>query len=210
MSIVDISKQVKEKIDSEFGVVTIYNIQKLADLGLGNIKRLPYSLRILLEDIVRNLDGRIITIDDVIAFTKWEPNSEVKKEIAYLPSRVLLQDFTGVPAMVDFAALRSAIKRAKGDPSKINPIIPVDLIIDHNDAGADVLLAADVFAGRALLVGDQRCLVEPAVQGRILLVSQDLLDLILRLGGGRHREPPQSHVSVYVRASGYAGVPVIA
>jgi aconitate hydratase len=132
MNIADISNQIKEKIESGFGVVSIYNIQKLADLGLGDIKKLPYSLRILLENIVRNLDERIITKDDVLAFTKWEPNSKVKKEIAYLPSRVLLQDFTGVPAMVDFAALRSAMKRAGGVPSKINPIIPVDLIIDHS------------------------------------------------------------------------------
>ncbi|MFX1259848.1 MAG: aconitase family protein, partial [Promethearchaeota archaeon] len=128
----DISRKIKDEIHSSFGTVSIFNIQKLEDLGLGEVKTLPYSLRILLENVVRNLDGISITKEDVLAFTKWAPNNNEKKEIAYHPSRVILQDFTGVPAVVDLAALRSAMKRAGGDPFKINPVIPSDLIIDHS------------------------------------------------------------------------------
>ena len=129
---IELKGKLKEDFDSKLGTATIYNIQKLKELELGDINRLPYSLRILLENMVRNLDGKIITKDHVIALAKWVPNSKDKAEIPYIPSRVLLQDFTGVPAMVDLAALRSALERAGGDPSKINPVVQADLVIDHS------------------------------------------------------------------------------
>ncbi|MFX1443784.1 MAG: aconitate hydratase AcnA [Promethearchaeota archaeon] len=129
---IELKNKLKEKITSKLGTAVIYNIQKLKDLNLGDITRLPYSLRILLENMVRNLDDKIITYEHVIALSKWIPNNKTKIEIPYIPSRVLLQDFTGVPAMVDLAALRSAMERAGGDPSRINPIVPADLVIDHS------------------------------------------------------------------------------
>ncbi|MFX1337644.1 MAG: aconitate hydratase AcnA [Promethearchaeota archaeon] len=129
---IELKNKLKEKITSKLGTAVIYNIQKLKDLNLGDITRLPYSLRILLENMVRNLDDKIITYEHVIALSKWIPNNKTKIEIPYIPYRVLLQDFTGVPAMVDLAALRSAMERAGGDPSRINPIVPADLVIDHS------------------------------------------------------------------------------
>jgi len=124
--------QIKEKIDTNFGRVSVFNLKKFKENNYGDIDKLPYSLRILLENVIRNLDGNIVTEDNVLALSNWIPNSSDKKEIPYIPSRVLLQDFTGVPAVVDLAALRSAMDRAGGNPKKINPLIPVDLVIDHS------------------------------------------------------------------------------
>jgi len=132
MKEIDIQDKLREKINTKEGTASIYNLKKLKDLGFGNIDKLPYSLRILLENIIRNLDGEVITEENFLALSTWVPNQKEKKEIPYIPSRVLLQDFTGVPAVVDLAALRSAVKRAGGDPDKINPLIPVDLVIDHS------------------------------------------------------------------------------
>ncbi len=95
-------------------------------------KHLPYSLRILLENLLRHEDGATVTRDDVIALARWNPQDAPAKEIAFTPSRVLLQDFTGVPCVVDLAAMRDAMARAGGDPGKINPLQPVDLVIDHS------------------------------------------------------------------------------
>ena len=127
-----ISIKVKETLNTERGTVKIYNLKKLKDLGLGDVNNLPYSLRILLENVIRNYDGRIVTEEDIKALAEWIPNSKDIREIPYIPSRVLMQDFTGVPAVVDFAALRSAMERAGGNPSEINPVIPADLVIDHS------------------------------------------------------------------------------
>jgi len=132
MSEIDIQDKLREKINTKDGIASIYNLTKLKDLGFPDINKLPYSLRILLENIIRNLDGEVITEENFLALSNWVPNQKEKKEIPYIPSRVLLQDFTGVPAVVDLAALRSAVKRAGGNPDKINPLIPVDLVIDHS------------------------------------------------------------------------------
>ena len=128
----DIQSQIKETIETNSGQASIYNLTKLKSLGYVDIDKLPYSLRILLENVIRNLDGKIVTEENFYALANWLPNQKDKKEIPYIPSRVLLQDFTGVPAVVDLAALRSAMKRAGGDPQKINPLLPVDLVIDHS------------------------------------------------------------------------------
>jgi len=132
MDELEIKSKVKEVIKSKLGKVTIFNIQKLRDLDLGDPNKLPYSHRILLENLLRNLDGKRVKIDHLLSLCQWDCESKIPTEIPYIPSRVLLQDFTGVPAVVDLAALRSAMKRVGGDPSRINPIIPVDLVIDHS------------------------------------------------------------------------------
>lgn len=128
----EIKLKTKEIIDSKLGKVAIYNIQRLKDLNLGDPSKLPYSHRILLENLLRNLNGEMVTSDHLLSLCKWDCKSDIQSEIPYIPSRVLLQDFTGVPAVVDLAALRSAMQRGGGDPSKINPVIPVDLVIDHS------------------------------------------------------------------------------
>src|SRR5262245_6020050 len=101
--------------------------QKFPDAG-----RLPFSLKILLENLLRTEDGRIVRRDDIEALARWQPKSEPSREIAFTPARVLLQDFTGVPAVVDLAAMRDAMKRMGGDPKKINPLQPAELVIDHS------------------------------------------------------------------------------
>ena len=112
------------------GDVQIYSLDELARRGFP-IERMPFSLKVLLESLLRNCDGYVITEEDVEKLARWEPGAE-PFEIAFLPARVILQDFTGVPAVVDLAAMRSAMARLGGDPKRINPLIPVDLVIDHS------------------------------------------------------------------------------
>jgi len=114
------------------GPAGIYRISRLEEQGLGEISRLPYSIRVLLEAVLRNCDGYVVTEDDVKNLAAWNAEAPAKLEIPFKPARVVLQDFTGVPAVVDLAAMRSAMKRLGGDPKKINPLIPVDLVIDHS------------------------------------------------------------------------------
>src|ERR1700678_4332315 len=109
----------------------IYRIDALDKQGIST-KHLPCSLRILLENLLRTEDGRSVTKDDIRALAAWNSKSKPDKEIAFTPSRVLMQDFTGVPAVVDLAAMRDAMKMLGGDPKKINPLVPVDLVIDHS------------------------------------------------------------------------------
>src|SRR6195256_1434963 len=109
----------------------IYRIDALDKQGIST-GHLPYSLRILLENLLRTEDGRNVTKDEVRALAAWNSKSKPEKEIAFTPSRVLLQDFTGVPAVVDLAAMRDAMKRLAGDPSLINPLQPAELVIDHS------------------------------------------------------------------------------
>ena len=100
--------------------------------GLGDISRLPFSLKVLLENLVRLENGRTVTVDDIKAFGAWLAAKTSEREIAFRPARVLMQDLTGVPAVVDLAAMRSAMIELGGDPQKINPLSPVDLVIDHS------------------------------------------------------------------------------
>jgi len=100
--------------------------------GLAGISSLPISLKVLIENLLRHEDGRSVTADDVRAVVDWLKERTSTREIAYRPARVLMQDFTGVPAVVDLAAMRDAMKALSGDPSKINPLVPVDLVIDHS------------------------------------------------------------------------------
>jgi aconitate hydratase len=109
----------------------IYRLKALDENGVST-KHLPYSLRILLENLLRTEDGRNVTENDIRALAAWHSKSKPDKEIAFTPSRVLLQDFTGVPAVVDLAAMRDAMRRLSGDPSLINPLQPAELVIDHS------------------------------------------------------------------------------
>ncbi len=114
------------------GSAGIYRLSRLQDAGLGQIDALPYSIRMLLEAVLRACDGYSVTESDVKNLAGWDAANPAKVEIPFKPARVVLQDFTGVPAVVDLAAMRSAMKRLGGDPVKINPLIPVDLVIDHS------------------------------------------------------------------------------
>ncbi len=107
-----------------------FNLSKAATKA--ELDRLPYSLRVLLENLLRTEDGLNITSADITALVKWDPKAEPSKEISFTPARVLLQDFTGVPCVVDLAAMRDAMARFGGDPKKINPLQPVELVIDHS------------------------------------------------------------------------------
>src|SRR5438552_15865402 len=100
--------------------------------GLKGISRLPVSLKVLLENLLRFEDGRSVTKGDIQAFAHWLKNKTSEREIPFRPARVLMQDFTGVPAVVDLAAMRDAMKHLGGDPKRINPLVPVDLVIDHS------------------------------------------------------------------------------
>ncbi|CAK8711452.1 Aconitate hydratase A [Candidatus Electrothrix laxa] len=110
---------------------SFYNIKLLTDRGV-NIARLPFSIRVLVENILRNMNGTTVTEKDLEQISGWKPWYIEPVEIPYHPARVLMQDFTGVPAVVDLAAMRDAIKAQGGDPKKINPLIPVDLVVDHS------------------------------------------------------------------------------
>ena len=110
----------------------LYRLSRLQDAGLGRIENLPYSIRLLLEAALRNCDNNAITEEDVKNLASWSAENPAAIEIPFKPARVVLQDFTGVPAIVDLAAMRSAMSRLGGDPKKINPLIPVDLVIDHS------------------------------------------------------------------------------
>ena len=109
----------------------IYRLDALDRQGIST-KHLPFSLRILLENLLRTEDGRNVTADDIRALASWNSKSKPDKEIAFTPSRVLMQDFTGVPAVVDLAAMRDAMKKLSGDPGLINPLQPAELVIDHS------------------------------------------------------------------------------
>jgi len=114
------------------GSAGIYRLSKLEDAGLGNMAALPYSIRVLLESLLRNCDGYEVTEEDVQALAAWKAEAPAQVEIPFKPARVVLQDFTGVPCVVDLAAMRAAMQRLGGDPKKINPLVPVDLVIDHS------------------------------------------------------------------------------
>jgi aconitate hydratase len=113
----------------------IYRLSVLERAGIGNISRLPFSLKVLLENLLRHEDGQFVFMQDIHALAGWDPSSAAgatEKEISFMPARVLLQDFTGVPAVVDLAAMREAMRRLGGNPKKINPLLPAELVIDHS------------------------------------------------------------------------------
>ena len=113
----------RDKLNVGAQAFEIHRLEILHAKGVGDPTKLPFSLRILLENLLRCEDGRFVRKDDIAALANWTPNGP-KKEIAFMPARVLLQDFTGVPAVVDLAAMREAVQRMGGDPKRINPFSP--------------------------------------------------------------------------------------
>ncbi|MGW8194605.1 MAG: aconitate hydratase AcnA [Desulforhopalus sp.] len=128
MTIQDVIKQVTVDGTS----YSYFDITELTRQGYGDINRLPYSIRILVENLLRKFDDRIVEEKDIRAISGWQPSYDVPMEIPYYPARVLMQDFTGVPAVVDLAAMRDAVKSLGGDPTKVNPKVPVELVADHS------------------------------------------------------------------------------
>ncbi len=124
--------QARSTLDAGSGPVGYYRLEALEEQGITKISRLPYSIRVLLEALLRNCNGREVTREDVINLATWNAKAPAKVEIPFMPARVVLQDFTGVPCVVDLAAMRDAMARLGGDAKKINPLIPVDLVIDHS------------------------------------------------------------------------------
>jgi len=131
-------------LDTQSGRAAIYRLDALEKRGVGRVSSLPFSIKVLLENLLRNIDGTLVTEEDAAALAGWNAAAPASREVPFRPARVILQDFTGVPAIVDLAAMRSAMRRLGGDPSRINPLVPVDLVIDHS-------VQVDFFGSRAAL-----------------------------------------------------------
>ena len=126
-------KDCRKTIDTEEGNVTYYSLRELESQGLiKDLKKMPYSIKVLVESLLRQKDGKLITDDDVATIASWNSKKNVDDEIPYIPARVLLQDLTGGAAVVDLASMRAAVAKMGGDPKRINPLVPVDLVIDHS------------------------------------------------------------------------------
>jgi len=127
----------------------VFRLAELEKGGVGQASRLPFSLKVLLENLLRHEDGALVKAGDIEALARWNPAQPTQKEVNFMPARVLMQDFTGVPAIVDLAAMRDAMRAMGGDPKKINPLLPVDLVIDHS-------VQVDVFGqNQALLLNTE-------------------------------------------------------
>jgi aconitate hydratase len=122
----------RDTFDTGSGQAIIYRLSALEKAGLVEIAKLPFSIRVLLEAALRQADGFAITKESIETIAHWGPETAGKVEIPFKPARVVLQDFTGVPSVVDLAALRNAMERMGGDPRKVNPLVPVDLVVDHS------------------------------------------------------------------------------
>ena len=161
-----------------------FEIFSLAALKGRNVARLPYSLKILLENLLRFEDGVNVTRDDIEALLNWDPKAAPAYEISFTPSRVIMQDFTGVPAIVDLAAMREAMIKLGGNPDEINPLSPAELVIDHS-------VQVDAYGTRALAGQEHRDRVQP--QHRALRVPALGPDRVPQLQGRaaehRHRAP---------------------
>ncbi len=122
----------RDVLKTPYGEYTYYRLKALEEAGYTRLSELPFSIRILLEAVLRQRDEEDITSQDVLNLASWQPQEDERKAMPFKPGRVVMQDFTGVPAVVDLAAMRSAMARLGGDPQTINPVIPVDLVIDHS------------------------------------------------------------------------------
>ncbi|MBX3351736.1 MAG: aconitate hydratase AcnA [Phycisphaeraceae bacterium] len=122
----------RKSLKTSHGEFFYYDIQELEKQGVGQVSRLPFSIKVLLEAMLRNLDGFVVTADDVSVLANWKADAPLETELPFMPGRVVLQDFTGVPCVVDLAAMRDAMKRLGGDANEINPLVPCDLVIDHS------------------------------------------------------------------------------
>ncbi|MBW2122578.1 MAG: aconitate hydratase, partial [Deltaproteobacteria bacterium] len=125
-------EEFRRQIDLKGRQYDVFDIVMLEKRGIADIGRLPFAVRILVENVLRKLDGRMVHEEDLLKIARWEKTYAEPVEIPYYPARVLMQDFTGVPAVVDLAAMRDAVKDLGGDPKRINPLVPVELIVDHS------------------------------------------------------------------------------
>jgi aconitate hydratase len=123
---------VKSKLQTPGGTLMIYRLDRLEQAGIVRLSKLPYSIRIMLESVTRQVNNNEITRNDIMNLAGWTPKPDSRPTLPYRPARVIMQDFTGVPAIVDLAAMREAVARMGKDPSLINPLVPVDLVIDHS------------------------------------------------------------------------------
>src|SRR6188474_2119832 len=140
-----------DTLDAGQGPVSYYRLRALEREGLtGDLDRLPFSIKVLLESVLRNLDGELVTEPDVRRLAAWNAERPAEVELPFMPARVILQDFTGVPAVVDLASMRSAVKRLGGDARRINPLVPVDLVVDHS-VQVDVFGTRDALARNAAM-----------------------------------------------------------
>ena len=142
--------QARQTLDVDGKSYVYYSLPHAAKAGLGDVDKLPFSLKVLLENLLRYEDGRTVVADDIRAVAQWVQDRRSDREIAYRPARVLMQDFTGVPAVVDLAAMRQAIQKMGGNPDRINPLSPVDLVIDHS-VMVDSFGSADAFTRNVAL-----------------------------------------------------------
>jgi aconitate hydratase len=141
----------RSTLDTGFGRALFYRLDALRKGGLApSLDALPFSIRVLLEAVLRNVDGELVTDDDVRRLAAWSPTAPGAGELPFVPARVILQDFTGVPAVVDLASMRAAVKRLGKDPAKINPLVPVDLVVDHS-VQVDVFGSPDALARNAAI-----------------------------------------------------------
>src|SRR4026208_4442 len=140
------------RIDIRAGgqTVQIHSLPALEKAGFSGVSQLPYSMKILLENLLRREDNAFVKSDDIEALARWDAKGNVEKEISFMPARVLLQDFTGVPCVVDLAGMRDAMVDLHGDPNRINPLQPVELVIDHS-VQVDYFGRADAFSLNAEL-----------------------------------------------------------
>ena len=119
-------------LNTKAGDVRIFKLSRLQELGFGQLDKLPISIKVLLESCLRTMDNFVVSEQDVQRVAGWSATKPATTEVPFKVARVILQDFTGVPCVVDLAAMRAAMKRAGGNPQKINPLVPVDLVIDHS------------------------------------------------------------------------------
>src|SRR5258706_1829129 len=136
-------------LNSKAGDMKIYRLDALSKAGVGNVDKLPFSIKVLLERCLRNLDNFEVSQDDVKRLASWSSKGNPTNEVPFKVARVILQDFTGVPCVVDLASMRSAMQRAGGNPQKINPLVPVDLVIDHS-------VQVDEYANPLALLGNTK------------------------------------------------------
>ncbi|MBI4497328.1 MAG: aconitate hydratase AcnA [Chloroflexi bacterium] len=132
MSNSDLHAAARSVLQTAQGPVTYYDLHVVERAGLAKLDRLPFSIRVLLENMLRKVDGYLVREEDVATVAGWNPTNPPRREVPFMPARVLLQDLTGVPVVVDLAAMRSAMVRSGGDPKLINPLVPADLVIDHS------------------------------------------------------------------------------
>ena len=140
--------QAKKTLNIPNGPITYYGLKAAAKELNIDLASLPFTIRVLLENVLRHSGNGTVTWEDVETVGRWSPKDAVRTDIPFMPSRVLMQDFTGVPAVVDLTAMRAEVARRGGDPQQINPIVPVDLVIDHSVqvdfAGTSTALARNV------------------------------------------------------------------